>query len=598
MNKKINDQIYILGLVYSNGYDELCLKLNETSIDLNFIYYISLKRSNDLREQLNKLLLEDAVYSNLNELFNRNEFFGKIQSSFDKNDSNSNDDEFNFKFNLLVIASLLENLPIVTLLLDYGALIVPREPLQLHPIHIALYKQNNQMLRLFLEQIPIDLIKDKWLNTLVDDEELNPLEIAINYYSQNSNSISLLYQFGIDLNYTKLPALAYALDYSDVPYDLIKLLLSFGADPNCIHRRMNFQHNALIQAISISRLDLIELLIDYGADVNMIVDDLLCCCALQFIIEESNNIKNYLEICECLLKNGANPSFYGLSFSIKNGYTSESIRSMPVLDTIRRENIELLKLLIRYGANIQTFIKGTYSPLCTACYIGNIDIVNILLLNGVDPTATCLNSNTPLTIATSMNYISIVHTLLPFYKDTHYINKKDGNGDFALLYAAYNKNTFLVRLLIQSGANVNLSNNFNCTPLWYSVYFNDKKTLIELLPYVKTFETPSIGINYYSFQYPPENIYGISLKPVEVAYRRKHFDILYILKQVGASVKILNEKNFGSVDNDAALLEILRNPLSLKRLAINLVHNLNLKQKFLYQQLPKSLYDMVLFKVV
>ena len=42
--------------------------------------------------------------------------------------------------------------------------------------------------------------------------------------------------------------------------------------------------------------------------------------------------------------------------------------------------------------------------------------------------------------------------LLNFYKTAESLNRQDENGDFALLYAALNRNTKMVRTLIKAGA--------------------------------------------------------------------------------------------------------------------------------------------------
>ena len=92
------------------------------------------------------------------------------------------------------------------------------------------------------------------------------------------------------------------------------------------------------------------------------------------------------------------------------------------------------------------------------------------------------------------NNNELANSLLRFYTSEESLNKKDKNGDFALLYAAYNKNSEMTRRLLELGAAPDLTNEHNGTALWYAVYNNDKNTFFELARYCKNLEANFQGI--------------------------------------------------------------------------------------------------------
>ncbi len=126
--------------------------------------------------------------------------------------------------------------------------------------------------------------------------------------------------------------------------------------------------------------------------------------------------------------------------------------------------------------------------------------------------------------------------MLPYYKTKESINVQDANGDHALLYAALSKNSTLVKELLKRGANPNLPHNYNLSPLWYSIYYQDFDSFYALLSCTKNLDGKSNGVNYNQFQFPPELIYDTALSYVELAKHRDCFSMIYFLKLFGAEI--------------------------------------------------------------
>ena len=173
--------------------------------------------------------------------------------------------------------------------------------------------------------------------------------------------------------------------------------------------------------------------------------------------------------------------------------------------------------------------------------------------------------------------MALVMPLLKYYTSTRSLNIQDSNGDFALLYASYNRNAMLVKKLLEQGAEPDLVNKHNAYSLWYSVYNNDKPTFFELIKYTKDFETKSYGIDYQSFETVPQIIYDTPVAPIIVAEFNHYYDMVYYLYCIGAGVSLELRKRicvkYGDVTVEnrdyrklKVLNKLLNQPLSLTRM--------------------------------
>ncbi|HAK2952893.1 TPA: ankyrin repeat domain-containing protein [Salmonella enterica] len=81
---------------------------------------------------------------------------------------------------------------------------------------------------------------------------------------------------------------------------------------------------------------------------------------------------------------------------------------------ISKEYIRIVKLFIEYGADVNRLNPGPLfkTPLCGAAYVGNVEIVNLLLDNGALVDGRDLTAITPLMIAAGAGHLSIVKILI------------------------------------------------------------------------------------------------------------------------------------------------------------------------------------------
>lgn len=121
--------------------------------------------------------------------------------------------------------------------------------------------------------------------------------------------------------------------------------------------------------------------------------------------------------------------------------------------------------------------KDKSSSLLRACYQKNKELVKLLIKHGADINIKDKNGNTLLIWASWNNYQHIVKLLLE--KGAH-IEAKNKEEDTALLRAAMNNNKDIVELLTKYGADVNTKDNEGNTALHWSQK-NKNKELAKFL---------------------------------------------------------------------------------------------------------------------
>ena len=158
-------------------------------------------------------------------------------------------------------------------------------------------------------------------------------------------------------------------------------------------------------------------LVQIGADVNVHNDnyDLLTQC-----------IENrWTETAKEIIAKGADLRGYN-----PNDFRKASDMSLPLLSAVDKEDLEIVKLLLKSGADPNAGIRGRDDeddevdryPLLEAVYHNNSEIISLLLKYGAD------------------------------------INIRDRQGNTALLIAAYIFDYDAAKLLIDAGANINVKN--------------------------------------------------------------------------------------------------------------------------------------------
>ncbi len=179
--------------------------------------------------------------------------------------------------------------------------------------------------------------------------------------------------------------------------DIVKLLLTKGANPNLANNNgVTPLHNAAFN----SNLEIVKLLVDYGANINAENKD--------GIVALRDAVKNgHTKIVRFLLEKGAN-----VNIQIIEDAT-------PFNGQIHFVDNKNIKLLNKYKDAV-TKRKGWFI-LHYAVYTGNLEIVKLLLDHGANINVIDIYGVTPIYVAACKNYIEIIKLLLSSEPNTNII---------------------------------------------------------------------------------------------------------------------------------------------------------------------------------
>ncbi len=167
--------------------------------------------------------------------------------------------------------------------------------------------------------------------------------------------------------------------------------------------------------------------------------------------------------------------------------------AIPIFTAISLDNTEAVKLLIKYGADVnvkEDLFGGT--PIQKAALAGREDIVKLLIEAGAKINVVNYNNDTPLSGAASAGHIIVLNYLL---KHGAKVNIKDNKGQNALFLAVYNKKYNCIESLLKAGININYLNNFGVSPLYLAIENEDTDIVKLLLEYGAD---PNLSKVYYN----------------------------------------------------------------------------------------------------
>ncbi len=243
--------------------------------------------------------------------------------------------------------------------------------------------------------------------------------------------VRYLLQKGADINAKDNRGSTALMHSKDI--EITKELIKHGAELEVVDR---YGKNALIMAVERHKFELVKLLILSGASVDSNRDNNT---PLTYALS-----KGYKEIFLYLLDKGAN-----IDAKLKRGYQG----SITVLHKASRMGkIVYVEALLKKGAKVNASIEdGTgdwagYNALLFAAYRGNINIVKLLINNGANVNSKNSSGQTPLIIASSLGHREVVQYLL---EKNATINIRDRNGKTALRYTKTNS---IKTLLLSKGA--------------------------------------------------------------------------------------------------------------------------------------------------
>jgi len=149
----------------------------------------------------------------------------------------------------------------------------------------------------------------------------------------------------------------------------------------------------------------------------------------------------------------------------------------PLIISSIHGNIDVVRLLIKKGADINAGDNEGSNALHNAAASGQKEVIELLLSKGVDVNLGDNNGMTALHFVATRGYFECGKLLVAKGAE---VNVKERNGRTPLFFAVRSGNIEFCQLLIDEGAEVDIKNNYGRTPLTYAIWRNSEP-LVELL---------------------------------------------------------------------------------------------------------------------
>ena len=151
----------------------------------------------------------------------------------------------------------------------------------------------------------------------------------------------------------------------------------------------------------------------------------------------------------------------------------------PLILASKYGHIEIVKLLVSKGANLNTQDKNGWSSLHYAAW-SSAEIAQLLISKGADVDLRSVFGESPLFEYINMGNQEMAELLLSKGAD---INSKNNRGETPLHRAAGEGNKKMVDFLISQGAEINTTTDYSFTPLHFAAVFGHKETVECLIEY-------------------------------------------------------------------------------------------------------------------
>ena len=132
-----------------------------------------------------------------------------------------------------------------------------------------------------------------------------------------------------------------------------------------------------------------------------------------------------------------------------------------------QDDVELVTLLVRAGANVKAANRYGVTPLSLACTNGDGAMVEMLLKAGADPNAALPGGETPLMTAARTGAVASVKALVS--SGANVDSKEERRGQTALMWAAAEGHADVVQALIDADADFATRVPSGFTPLLFAV---------------------------------------------------------------------------------------------------------------------------------
>ncbi|KAF7914114.1 uncharacterized protein EAF01_000520 [Botrytis porri] len=426
----------------------------------------------------------------------------------------------------------------------------------IRPLHCAAYRGHKEMVQLLLDA-GADI-------TATQDHRLTALEVAAS--RAHEDVIHILLERGADINAISNSGTALEGAAASGDVRLVRKLLDIGAKVN---QEGHFGSTPLKAAAEKGHVEIVRLLLENGADINhyeeytgtalqraaMYAHDevigillengasinapggrhggtLHCACDALTLYHDTGTT---IELLRLLLDQGADVNMYDGPWGSP---LAAAINRWGFLTANTNEIDARIILLLEKGADVNPPLGGIGNPLIAAAGHGNINLLSLLLNYGADINAIGGYSNTALCEASNTRWRAhpdAVKFLLDNGADVNLFDtsKENNSNGPPLQRAAFRGRLEIVRLLLDYGADINLGAGQSGGALYEAASCGHLE-ICELLL--------NLGADVHA-----EGMVGTVL---HTAAHHGHVDIVRLLLEYGASVDQVCE--FGTALQAAA----------------------------------------------
>ncbi len=351
----------------------------------------------------------------------------------------------------VLIASEMGHSDIIRQLLPSGTVVNSPRLDGRTPIMQASQSGHTEVVKLLLESgAKVDAVSEEGITGLLVASE-----------NGHMDTVRLLLEMGATVDHPDHEGTTALLRACQEGYTFIaRVLIDHGANVDAVDHRGN---TSLMRASNNGHCDTVNLLLEIGADVNKQEEHT---DGTGLLLASK---KGHDAVVKQLLEKGAN-----VNIASHNGRTA-------LIEACQHDRIEIVKMLLEYGAGINTGDQKGVTGLLIACDAGRIDICRVLLENGANVnlcSGAALSENDEsedmdvmryegvnvscLWIASQNGNLDIVKLLLENGAEVNITNHNDRT---ALIKASQDGHTDTVQLLIQFGAAVDLADEHSVTAL-------------------------------------------------------------------------------------------------------------------------------------
>ncbi|XP_053596745.1 ankyrin-1-like [Microplitis demolitor] len=361
----------------------------------------------------------------------------------------------------LIAAVLGNNLELMKILINAGAQVNLRNNKHHLPLHRAVQRRNYSITRYLIEQ-GADINSVRFNRT--------PLTRACSIGSKDIAELLIKNGAVIDDGRVCMTALGIACQQAD--FELVELLVNFGASVDFL----SDDATPLYWAVKSKNLNFVKYFIDYGVkDINAGHwgnTPLFLAIGNQ----DLNIVELLLEHRATMENNG--PVALGLAIKTRNLKLVELILHAEGLDinapglgtqtpleiVVQDQNVELMKLLLNYRANIDFITRQSRKFIFHVLHVGTIEMQKIILSENIDINCRDINDETLLLTAIRKRSFRITKLIL---MREDFVNINDvAQGESALHEAAKQAHPLILNLLLNAGADVNLGTHGKIEGRW------------------------------------------------------------------------------------------------------------------------------------